>query len=88
MLSQADDFKAEADELYRLLVTLDAAQWDHATLFKAWTVNDIVQHLHDGDLMAAASVAGPEVFAKFRERLATFEIVEERLEWHPSTQEH
>jgi len=35
-------------------------------LFKQWTINDIVQHLHDGDLMAAASVSGPEPFAKFR----------------------
>jgi uncharacterized protein (TIGR03084 family) len=66
MLPQATDFRAEADELYRLLVTLKDPDWDRATLFKQWTVNDIVQHLHDGDLMAAASVAGPEHFEKFR----------------------
>ena len=66
MLSQAVDFKSEADELYQLLMTLDDAHWDRATQFKGWTVNDIVQHLHDGDLMAAASIAGPERFAKFR----------------------
>jgi uncharacterized protein (TIGR03084 family) len=66
MLPQAADFRAEADELYQLLVTLEDADWDRVTLFKRWTVNDIVQHLHDGDLMAAASVAGPEHFEKFR----------------------
>jgi uncharacterized protein (TIGR03084 family) len=66
MLSQAADFRAEADSLHDLLVTLNEADWDRATLFKQWTVNDIVQHLHDGDLMAAASVAGPEHFATFR----------------------
>ena len=66
MLAQAADFRSEADELHRLLVTLSEADWDRATLFKQWTINDIVQHLHDGDLMAAASVAGPEAFAKFR----------------------
>src|SRR5580698_539942 len=66
MLPQAADFRAEADELYKLLVTLQEPDWDRATLFKQWTVNDIVQHLHDGDLMAAASVAGPEQFATFR----------------------
>ena len=66
MLTQAADFRAEADELHALLVTLDNAHWDRATLFKQWTINDIVQHLHDGDLMAAASVSGPEYFAKFR----------------------
>jgi len=66
MLPQAADFRAEADELRGLLSTLTAADWDRATLFKRWTVNDIVQHLHDGDLMAAASVTGPEAFAIFR----------------------
>ena len=58
MLAQAVDFQAEADELQTLLTTLGASDWARATLFKDWTVNDIVQHLHDGDLMAAASVEG------------------------------
>jgi uncharacterized protein (TIGR03084 family) len=66
MLAQAVDFQAEADELQTLLATLGASDWERATLFKAWTVNDIVQHLHDGDLMAAASVVGPESFARRR----------------------
>src|SRR5665213_3265171 len=66
MLSQAVDFRAEADELQALLVTLQASDWDRPTLFKQWTVNDIVQHLHDGDLMAAASVAGDDPFAAYR----------------------
>jgi uncharacterized protein (TIGR03083 family) len=65
MLPQAAVFRSEADELHELLVTLQDADWDRATRFKRWTVNDIVQHLHDGDLMAAASVAGPEEFASF-----------------------
>jgi uncharacterized protein (TIGR03084 family) len=66
MLPQAVDFRAEADELHQLLVPLSDADWRRATLFKQWTVNDIVQHLHDGDLMAAASIAGPDGFARFR----------------------
>jgi uncharacterized protein (TIGR03084 family) len=66
MLAQAVDFRAEADELQKLLVTLDDSDWETPTLFKAWTVNDIVQHLHDSDLMAAASVAGPETFTRRR----------------------
>ena len=66
MLAQAVDFQAEADEVQTLLATLGASDWERATLFKAWTVNDIVQHLHDGDLMAAASVVGPESFARRR----------------------
>jgi uncharacterized protein (TIGR03084 family) len=66
MLDQAADFQAEANELHALLVTLQDADWYRPTLFKSWTVNDIVQHLHDSDLMAAASVAGPDAFAQRR----------------------
>jgi uncharacterized protein (TIGR03084 family) len=66
MLPQAADFQAEISELHALLVTLRDDDWNRATLFKQWTINDIVQHLHDGDLMAAASVAGPEELERFR----------------------
>jgi uncharacterized protein (TIGR03084 family) len=68
MLPQAADFRAEADALNQLLVTLKDHDWARETLFKRWTVNDIVQHLHNGDLMAAASVAGPDQFATFRQQ--------------------
>ncbi len=66
MLPQAIDFRAEADALHALLATLSEADWARPTLFKAWTVNDIVQHLHAGDLMAAASVAGEDPFRQMR----------------------
>ncbi len=66
MLTQAADFQAEADALHALLLTLPDAEWQRATLFKGWTINDIIQHLHEGDLMAAASVAGTDPFASLR----------------------
>jgi uncharacterized protein (TIGR03084 family) len=75
------EFRAEAEELYELLLTLKDPDWDRPTQFKQWTVNDIVQHLHDGDLMAAASVAGPDSFGKFRaERQALIDAGMTRLE--------
>jgi uncharacterized protein (TIGR03084 family) len=81
MLAQAADFRTEADELHRLLVTLGDADWGRVTLFKQWTINDIVQHLHDGDLMAAASVSGPDHFARFRtERQALLDRGMNRLQ--------
>ena len=40
MLPQAADFRAEADALHALLITLKDPDWDRATLFKQWTVND------------------------------------------------
>jgi uncharacterized protein (TIGR03084 family) len=66
MLQQAVDFRAEADELHTVLAALRDADWGRPTLFKAWTVNDIVQHLHESDMMAAASVADSESFASLR----------------------
>lgn len=66
MLTQAVDFRAEADALHSLLITLDPSDWACPTQFKGWTVNDIVQHLHEGDTMAAASVAGGDPFATMR----------------------
>jgi len=66
MLPQALDFRAETDALRDLLAPLGDADWARATLFKAWTVNDIVQHLHAGDLMAAASVRDPDEFYRLR----------------------
>jgi uncharacterized protein (TIGR03084 family) len=66
MLAEAVDFRAEADELQRLLVTLNDTDWQRATLFKGWTINDILQHLHEGNLMAAASASGAETFARIR----------------------
>jgi uncharacterized protein (TIGR03084 family) len=71
MLAQAVDFRAEADELRTLLATLNDTDWERPTLFKEWTVNDIVQHLHASDLMAAASVDGPEAFARAQAEMWT-----------------
>jgi uncharacterized protein (TIGR03084 family) len=66
MLEQAADFRAEADELHTLLASLAEKDWDRPTQFKSWTTNDIVQHLHASDLIAAASVDGPEAFTRMR----------------------
>jgi uncharacterized protein (TIGR03084 family) len=66
MLQQAIDLREEGDALLHLLESLNEADWDRPTLFKAWTVNDIVQHLHDTDLSASASMRDPEEYAALR----------------------
>jgi len=63
MIRQVDDLRAEAAELHRLLGTLRIDDWPRATQFKAWTIDDIVRHLHIGDSMALASASSPEAFA-------------------------
>jgi uncharacterized protein (TIGR03084 family) len=65
-LQQVTDLRAEADELHRLLADLPDAEWNRPTQFKAWTVNDVVQHLHMGDAMAFASATDPAGFDALR----------------------
>jgi uncharacterized protein (TIGR03084 family) len=62
MLQQIADLRDEAAELHRLLATLGAADWRRATQFKAWTIDDILQHLHMGDAMGLASATDPVAF--------------------------
>ncbi|MGK0266502.1 MAG: hypothetical protein ACI82N_000749, partial [Maricaulis sp.] len=42
----ANDFRAENLALKTLLDPLADADFDKPTLFKAWTINDILRHLH------------------------------------------
>ena len=63
-MTQISDLRAEADEFDALLAGLKPGAWTRPTQFKAWTAEDIVRHLHAGDLLALASATGPETFAK------------------------
>ncbi|MEM9682889.1 MAG: TIGR03084 family metal-binding protein [Pseudomonadota bacterium] len=66
MLQQAADLRTEGDALFKLLNNLEDSDWDRATLFKGWTVNDVIQHLHDSDLLASASARNPEEYSRLR----------------------
>jgi len=66
MLPQIADFRIEADALNVLLRTLADADWNRATLFKSWTINDVVLHLHDGDLLSMSATSGRENFERER----------------------
>ena len=46
MLQQALDFKVESDALYELLKPLKDQDFQQSTLFKGWTINTVLQHLH------------------------------------------
>ena len=65
MLQQVTDFHDEGAELRELLLNRDS-DWERKTLFKDWTVNDVVLHLHSGDLNAAASVRDPAEYEALR----------------------
>jgi uncharacterized protein (TIGR03084 family) len=49
------DLRAEGDELYPLLLTLDKTDWSRTTTFKSWTINDVVAHLHFSDYLGVTS---------------------------------
>jgi len=64
MLEQVRDLREEGDELYELLKTLDESVWEQPTLFKSWTVQDVVEHLHFSDRLAVLSLKSDEEFLK------------------------
>ena len=59
MLRQVQDLRDESQEFRELLEPLSDTDWDRATLFKSWTVNDVLQHLYSGDERAVASIDNP-----------------------------
>ncbi|HEY1934386.1 MAG TPA: maleylpyruvate isomerase N-terminal domain-containing protein [Acetobacteraceae bacterium] len=65
MLPIAIDFRTEVTTLHDLLTPRPPSDYTRPTLFKQWTIDDILLHLHDSDL-AAASIAGARAFSAFR----------------------
>lgn len=71
MLPQIADFQNEAADLHALLAAMRDSDWARPTQFKSWTINDVVQHLHETDLLAAASAAGPDDYNRMRAETQT-----------------
>ena len=67
---QADDFRAECDALAEVLEPLRDEQYETATLFKQWTLHDVVAHLHISNWAADVSIHQPEDFDSFKETQA------------------
>ena len=51
-MQQAQDFLDESEALHALLAPLDDAAFEQATLFKRWTINQIIRHLHFWNISA------------------------------------
>jgi uncharacterized protein (TIGR03084 family) len=85
-LAQAGDFRAECADLYAVLAAAPTAAWRQPTQFKAWTLDDILGHLHFSDHAAAvAARSRDEVHALFREvhaaRAAGVSFAEHTRRW-------
>ncbi|MCY4238099.1 MAG: TIGR03084 family metal-binding protein [Rhodospirillaceae bacterium] len=69
ILTQALDFNAESDLLHDLLKDRDNSDFDRVTLFRNWSVNDVLGHLHMWNHAADLSATNE---AGFREFLSAF----------------
>ena len=64
-MQQAEDFRAESQALAGILDGLPEAEFQRPTLFKDWTIDHILGHLHLFNVAAVASLKGQESFANF-----------------------
>jgi uncharacterized protein (TIGR03084 family) len=63
-MQQAQDFLEESEALYTLLVPLADEVFDTETLFKRWTFNNILRHLHVWNIAADLSLTDEAAFAE------------------------
>lgn len=68
-MQQAHDFLEETEVLYKLSEGLEESEFEKPTLFKDWTINDILVHLHFWNMNAEASLNEP---GKFDDMMAQF----------------
>ncbi len=64
-MQQAEDFRVESLALAELLEPLDKLWYLKPTLFKAWTINDVLGHLHMFNVAAQRTLQGGAAFEKF-----------------------
>lgn len=59
------DFREECDSIAEILQGLSEAELATETLFKQWTIGDIIKHLHLWNIAAHLSLTKPEEFQAF-----------------------
>lgn len=64
-MQQAEDFRQESRALAALLAPLEDADFDRETLFKGWTIDDVLGHLHMFNVAARLSLESDAAFAEF-----------------------
>lgn len=68
-MQQAQDFRDESAALAALVQPLADAEFERETLFKRWTINNVLRHLHVWNIAAARSIEGEAEFAAFMQQL-------------------
>ena len=85
-MQQAEDFRAESQALAAVLQDLPEADLHRATLFKEWTIDHVLGHLHLFNVAAETSLQGAAAFAAFigpivKEMQAGKSILECQFPW-------
>jgi uncharacterized protein (TIGR03084 family) len=68
-MQQAQDFEDESAALAELILPLDDRDFEQITLFKNWTINNILRHLHVWNIAASRSIEGEDAFGSFMREL-------------------
>ncbi len=68
-MQQAQDFGDESAALHALLAPLDDVDFDQVTLFKHWTINNILRHLHVWNIAADLSLTDEAAFTAMLQNL-------------------
>lgn len=69
-MQQAHDFQDESDALAALFEPLDEKDFETPTLFKGWTINNILRHLHVWNIAADLALADEAAFGEFIKEMA------------------
>lgn len=73
MLAEAYDFRDESEALYDLIKPLSEADYDRVTLFRDWTINDVLQHLHYFNYVADLTLSDEDAFVQTYTELKAFQ---------------
>lgn len=71
MFEQPQDFREESEALYVLLAREPEEVFERKTLFKDWTVTEVLRHLHVWNIAADLSLVDPDGFRAFHDAVKT-----------------
>jgi uncharacterized protein (TIGR03084 family) len=65
VIAEAHDYRDECNALYGLLAALPDDVFAYETLFKNWTINDVLGHLHMSDQAAVLTLDNEDAYANY-----------------------
>lgn len=69
-MQQAQDFRDESEAIHALLSPLSDVDYAKPTLFKGWTIDEVLRHLHVWNIAADLALSDAEAFRAFLGQMA------------------